>query len=91
MKLYLEFTHDEIQREFPYALICETTEGARWNTGKRRWIYNNLFNEKDRETCREIMKKAHSWYLGRGVPESVKMTPRTYTLWKKLGDFCASL
>ena len=91
MKLYLEFDHDEIQRELPYQIICETTEGARWNTGKRKWIYNQLFNEKDRESCRAIMKKAHSWTLGRGVPESVTMTPRTYTLWKKLGDFCASL
>ena len=92
MKLYLEFNHDEIQREIPYQIIAETTSRSVWNTGRRKWLFASLFTEAERDMVSKIKAQAHSWALVKGVPqEGVKMTPATYTLWKKLGDFCASL
>lgn len=91
MKLYLEFDHDEIQRKLPYAIIAETTSRAIWNTGRRKWKYAATFTEKEREAISRIKAQAYAWYLVKGVPDSVKMTPATYRLWHKLADFCASL
>lgn len=32
----IELSHDDVQNELAYALICETMEGAYWNSGRRR-------------------------------------------------------
>lgn len=91
MKLYLEFSHDEIQREIPYAIIAETMSRSVWNTGKRKRLFAQMFTERERDKIRGIHSQAYSWYLVKGVPDNVKMTLATYRLWHKLADFCASL
>lgn len=35
----IELTHDDVQNELAYALICETMEGAYWNSGRRRRMF----------------------------------------------------
>ncbi len=89
--LYLEMERREIQKQLPYGVICEAKEGARWDTmrRKRRWLEE--FSPAEREAAGEIFRKAHSWLLGRGTPEKVRMTLGTFSLWQKLGKFCASL
>lgn len=92
MKLRLEFSHDELRREFPYQIIAETTSSVRWNTGKRKRLWNNLFTEDERTACEVIRKQAHLWFVDKGVPkEGVSMSISTYTLWHKFAEFCASL
>lgn len=87
----LVFEHDEIQREFPYALICETRYGRYWDTMRRRRRWAQEFTEKERRDASSIFNLAHNWYVGKGVPDKVRMVPSTYALWMKLGAFCASL
>ena len=36
----IELTHDDVQNELAYALICETMEGAYWNSGRRRRMFS---------------------------------------------------
>ena len=91
MKLYLEFNHDEIQRELPYQIIAETMSRSIWCTGRRKRLMAQSFTERERDAISRIKSQAHSWMFYKGVPDSVKMTPATYKLWHKLADFCASL
>lgn len=91
MDLMLTFNRDEVNKEIPYAIICETRYGSKWDTGRRRRLFNNAFSMNEYSKCRKIFKLAHRWTLTTGVPKEVKMTLGTYKLWKKLGDFCAAL
>lgn len=43
MDVMVEMTHDEVQNNLCYALICETMEGSRWNSGRRRRLYSQTF------------------------------------------------
>ena len=40
MNVMIELTHDEAQNDLCYALICETMEGSRWNSGRRRRLFS---------------------------------------------------
>ncbi len=91
MKVFLELSHNTINREIPYAVICEGREGARWNTGRRRRRWCEEFSEKERKAASRLFALAHRWYLVKGAPDKVMMTPETYALWNKLGAFCTSL
>lgn len=91
MKVMLVLDHDEICKEIPYALICVAHEGARWNTGRRKRYWKQAFTEQERSASNRLFRQAKSWYLTKGVPESLSLTANTLALWKKLGEFCASL
>jgi len=91
MKMMIEFTMDEVQENIPYALVCETMGGSRWNTMRRKRQWCDLLSETEQRTALNLYKRACDWYLGRGVPERVVMSPSTYKLWEKLGVFCAGL
>ncbi len=91
MEIYLELSQEEVHREIPYAVICETRYGSRWDTSRRRRRWTAEFTEAERRAASELFPKAHNYYVGRGVPERVKMKPGTLRLWQKLGDFCASI
>ena len=88
---YITLTRKEIQEKLPYAVICETKEGASWNTGRRKRKWNAEFTEEERKASEEIFRKAHTWYLVKGIPEEVRMKIKTFMLWQKLGNFCAEL
>lgn len=87
----IALTHDEVLKNIPFALICETREGARWNTGTRKRRWKEEFSQYDRDVCTRLFRKAKDWTLIHGVPDLVRMDEETYTLWRKLGDFCGSL
>lgn len=91
MRVMLVLEHDEIQKNIPYALICETRSGSRWCTGTRRRRWTQEFNESERKAAAKLFHLAHQWYLVKGVPEEVRMSMGTMALWNKLGAFCASL
>ena len=88
MKFYIEMNADEIKTKIPYALICETRDGARWDTGSRKREWDKIFTEKEKAAATKIFRQARNWYLYKGVPDHVVMTPATLMLWKKLGMFC---
>lgn len=88
---YVTLTHDEIVDKIPYAMICEMRYGARWDTGRRRRAWVQSFTEAERRAAADLFKQAHSWYLVKGVPDTVKMKATTLALWMKLGAFCGSL
>lgn len=89
MKIMMVFDHDEIKKEIPYDLICETHEGGRWNTFRRKRLWNDMFTEKEQKACGRLFRQAKSWSLVKGAPESLMLTADTLLLWKKLGNFCA--
>lgn len=49
------------------------------------------FSESERKAAGRLFKQARNWTVGRGVPYTVQMSRKTFHLWQKLGDFCASI
>lgn len=91
MKTMVTLTHEEAQSYLAYALICETIEGAFWNSGRRRRLYSKTFTEAEQRQIPRIKATAHKWRLVTGVPEKVRMRYSTYLLWQKLAMFCAEI
>ena len=91
MKIMLVFDRDEIEKEIPYAMICETRYGRLWETARRRRMWVEMFTESERKLASKLFQQAHSWYLIKGLPNEQRMLPNTYRLWWKLAEFCASL
>lgn len=91
MKTMVTLTHEKAQSYLAYALICETMEGAFWNSGRRRRLYSKTFTEAEQRQIPRIKATAHKWCLVTGVPEKVRMRYSTYLLWKKLAMFCAEI
>lgn len=89
-KLLMVMSHDEVQRNIPYGLVCETRNSVRWNTGRRR-AWEKTFSESERKAASKLFRQANTWTLVRGVPKMVRMSVGTFTLWQKLGEFCAVL
>ena len=89
--LEMVFSRDEVEREIPFRVIVETRYGSIWDTyrRKRRWVQE--FTPQEREKARKIFMRAHGWYLGKGIPDTVRMSVETYRFWNKLGDFCCSI
>lgn len=91
MKTMVTLTHEEAQSYLAYALICETMEGAFWNSGRRRRLYSKTFTEAEQRQIPRIKAIAHKWCLVTGVPEKVRMRYSTYLLWQRLAEFCATV
>lgn len=90
-KLYVSLTAEEVHANIPYSLICMTRYGSAWDTGRRRRTWLADFSKSEREAAGRMFRVAHDWTVGRGVPGTVRMTVKTFNLWQKLGDFCASI
>lgn len=90
-KLMMILTSQEVHASIPYSLICMTRFGAHWETGRRRRRWLKEFTEQEREAATRLFNLSHRWLLTTGVPETVRMTPQTFALWQKLGNFCASI
>jgi hypothetical protein len=88
---YITLNRDEINQQIPYALVCETMSGAKWNTGKRKRLMKERFTEAEREKIYKLHKQAHNWYLVKGVPDELKLSVKTMLLWQKLANFCYEL
>lgn len=90
-KIMLVMTHEEVNANIAYSLICFTRYGSAWDTGRRRRAWLADFSESEREAAGRLFRMAHNWTVGRGVPDTVQMSRKTFHLWQKLGDFCASI
>ena len=90
-EIFLTLTRDEINTEIPYAIICETMGGSKWNTGKCKKLKREWFSEKEIAQFSRLHQMAYTWYLKKGVPDEIKITTKTLLLFQKLGDFCYSL
>ena len=90
-KLYVSLTAEEVHANIPYSLICMTRYGSAWDTGRRRRAWLADFSKSEREAAGRMFRTAYGWTVGRGVPSTVRMTVKTFNLWQKLGDFCASI
>ena len=91
MKLIAEFSREQLRARIPYALICETKEGSRWNTGTRRRKWAELTDEPARRRFRRLFSKARMWSLTKGPPETTRMTMSELSDWDFLASFCANL
>ena len=49
MKVMLRLEREDIYKEIPFSVICEAREGALWNTGRRKRLWDELFTEKEKE------------------------------------------
>lgn len=90
-EIVVTMNREEVQRNIPYAMICETREGARWCGNKLSRRYESEFTPHEREECEYLFTLSHKWHLKTGVPDFVKMTASTMALWNKLGEFCATV
>lgn len=91
MRILLHLTRDDIQQKIPYPVVCEARYGARWNTGTVRRRWTSEFTQLERSQAYRLFAQARLWHLIRGVPNEIKMTSDTYSLWQKLGNFCATI
>ena len=91
MKLYISLNQDEIREQIPYAIVAETMSRSVWNTGRRKRLMKERFTEAEIEATYRLHRQAYDWYLRKGVPDEIKMTMSTYTLWHKLASFCCEL
>lgn len=90
-KRMMKLTAEEVRVNIPYDLICYARYGSAWHTGRRRRTWLTDFSESEREAAGRLFRMAHNWTVGRGVPDTVRMSRKTFHLWQKLGDFCASI
>lgn len=90
-KLEVILDQEEVHQHIAYRLIYETMSCSVWSTGRRRRRWREEFTEAERDTCSRLKAQAYRWFLVTGVPDEVRMSLATYTLWKKLEAFCASL
>lgn len=90
-KIMLVMTHEEVDTNIAYSLICMVRYGCTWSSGRRRRAWLADFSESEREAAGRLFRMAHNWTVGRGVPDTVQMSRKTFNLWQKLGDFCASI
>lgn len=70
---------------------CAEVVEVVWDTGRRRRAWLADFTEEERRAAGRLFKQARNWTVGRGVPYTVQMSRKTFHLWQKLGDFCASI
>jgi hypothetical protein len=91
MKMIIEMTSDEIRKRIPYALICETRNGAGWDTGKRRRLWKAQTDEASRRRFARLFRIADDWTLMHGVPDTYRMRMSELSDWDFLASFCCNL
>lgn len=63
MKHFMVLTHDEIQNNIPYALVCETMYGCRWNNGSRIRKFANEFTREEQKAISKMKKQSYELKL----------------------------
>ena len=90
-EIVLCLDRDEVIQRIPYAMICETRDGARWTGRKLMERFESEFTPEERAEASALFQLAHKWHLKTGVPETVRMTAKTMALWLRLAEFCAKV
>lgn len=88
---YIVMNSDEIRENIPYPVVAETMSCSRWNTGKRKRMMREQFTDTEIDAIYRMHKQARQWYLIKGVPEELRITPHILALWHKLASFCCEL
>lgn len=88
---YIVFNADEIRKHIPFQLVAETMSREIWNTTRRKHRMKEEFTEAEIEATYKMHRQAREWYLYKGVPEELRLRPKTLQLWWKLAEFCMSL
>lgn len=91
VETYLVLNRDEINQQIPYALVCEIMGSARWSTTRRIRLMSEQFTDTERDAISRIYHQARIWYLIKGVPDELRITPHILELWYKLAAFCCEL
>ena len=91
VETYLVLNRDEIQNQIPYAVVCEGMGSSRWSTTKRVRLMREQFTEAERNAINTMYHQARSWYLVKGVPDELRITPHILALWHKLAAFCCEI
>lgn len=89
-KLQLALTEDEAEKNLMCGLLCQTRYGARWQTGKRRRLWEQQFTEDERKQAEIIFAACRRWFLKSGSAP-VTLDIKIYDLWMRLIAFCGSL
>lgn len=89
-KIEMILTREEIQKEIPYHLICQTRYGRIWDTMRRKMLWNKIFTEEEKEKTEKMFRQAYTWYT-KGIPDTVRMDFSTYLLWDKIRSFCLAI
>ena len=84
-------TSEEVSKNIAYQMICQTRYGSVWNTMKCKLRWNKEFSDNEKEKAEKIFRQAHSWFVGKGIPDTVRMDFPTFELWNKIETFCGSL
>jgi hypothetical protein len=91
VETYIVLNRDEINRQIPYGVVCVGMSSSRWNTGKRKRLMKERFTETEIDAIYRLHQQARSWYLVKGVPDELRIMPKTLALWHKLAAFCCEL
>ena len=91
VETYLVLNRDEINQNIPYAVVCEGMSSARWGTTRRVRLMREQFTQTEIEAIYRMHKQAYSWYLKKGVPDELRITPHILALWHKLAAFCCEI
>ena len=59
----ITMSHEEVLETIPFMFVCETREGARWNSGTRRRLWNEQFTKQEQAACARLFKMAMSGRL----------------------------
>ena len=81
-KLYVSLTPEEVLASIPYDLICMVRYGRSWQLD---------FTEDEKKAAGRLFRQSFEWTCGRGLSGTIRMTMNTFNLWRKLGEFCASI
>lgn len=67
-KIMLVMTHEEVDTNIAYSLICFSRYGSAWDTGRRRraWLAN--FTEEERRAACRLFKQALAGPLAEAFP-----------------------
>ena len=77
-KQMMKLTVEEVRANIPYDLICMVRYGCTWSSGRRRRAWLADFSESEREAAGRLFRMAHNWTVGRGVPDTVQMSRKTF-------------
>lgn len=92
MKLTVKTEIDENQMRKMFSLITETCVGAKYNSGKGKRLFNEMFRDiNERETAERWIKKCKKWTLNTGVPKNLELSPADLGTLKKLEAYCMNL
>lgn len=88
--LQLSLSAEEVRSELHYDLLCEVRSSVRWQTGRRRRLWEQTFDLADRQQAERIFAACRRMCLTSG-PRPLTMDISTYDLWMRLVAFCGSL